>query len=63
MKKTVVIDHTHFDSKLSYLREIIEYRIKKEYTNDESSPFPVFEDIIEDDSSFSAFAKKNRLNK
>ena len=62
MKKTAQIDHTHFDSKLSYLREVIESRIKREYTNDESSPFPVFEDIIEDDSSFSAFAQKNKLN-
>jgi len=60
MKKAIVQNTAHFDSKLSFLREVIEYRLKDNYTND-IPVFPKFDTIASDDSLFSEFVRKNQL--
>jgi len=60
MKKALVKNTVHFDSKLSFLREVIEYRLKDNYTS-EIPVFPRFDTIVSDDSLFSEFVRKNRL--
>ncbi|PKV49130.1 ATPase family protein associated with various cellular activities (AAA) [Aquimarina sp. MAR_2010_214] len=60
MKQVLVQNTIHFNSKLSFLREVIEYRLKTEYTN-ESVVFPKFDDIVSDDSLFSIFVRKQQL--
>ncbi|RZS92494.1 ATPase family protein associated with various cellular activities (AAA) [Aquimarina brevivitae] len=62
MEKATEATQIHFDSKISYLREVIEYRLKKEYTNEEVEQ-PLFDSIIDDNSSFAKFAKKHNLSK
>lgn len=64
MKETAhinLINTSHYDQKFSYLREVIYYRLKKEFAN-EDSLFPVFEQVISDESEFSIFAKKYKLD-
>ena len=64
MKETAhinLIKTSHYDQKFSYLREVIYYRLKKEFAN-EDSLFPVFEQVISDESEFSIFAKKYKLD-
>lgn len=61
MTKTLIQNTAHFDSKLSYLREVIAYRLKDSYTN-EAPVFPRFHEIISDDSLFSEFARVKQLS-
>lgn len=61
MKKTVAHNTIHFDSKLSFLREVIEYRLKDNYTS-EVPVFPKFDTIVSDDSLFSTFVRKKQLS-
>lgn len=61
MKKVVTQNISHFNNKLSFLREVIVYRLKDQYTN-ESVDFPVFDTIASDDSLFSIFVRKNKLS-
>ncbi|MGY3794264.1 ATP-binding protein [Aquimarina sp. 433] len=61
MTKTLIQNTAHFDSKLSYLREVIAYRLKDSYTND-VPVFPRFHEIISDDSLFSEFARVKQLS-
>ncbi|GAA0727968.1 hypothetical protein GCM10009430_36650 [Aquimarina litoralis] len=61
MTKTLIQNTAHFDSKLSYLREVIAYRLKDSYTND-VPVFPRFDEIISDDSLFSEFARVKQLS-
>ncbi|WP_108802523.1 ATP-binding protein [Aquimarina sp. Aq107] len=61
MKKTLAQNAIHFDSKLSFLREVIEYRLKDNYTS-EIPVFPKFDNIVSDDSLFSIFVRKKQLS-
>ncbi|WP_405205941.1 ATP-binding protein [Aquimarina sp. LLG6339-5] len=61
MKNTLAQNTIHFDSKLSFLREVIEYRLKDNYTS-EIPVFPKFDDIVSDGSSFSIFVRKKQLS-
>lgn len=61
MKKAVAQNTIHFDSKLSFLREVIEYRLKDNYTS-EIPVFPKFDDIVSDDSLFSIFVRNKQLS-
>ncbi|WP_298547920.1 ATP-binding protein [uncultured Aquimarina sp.] len=61
MKNIVAQNTIHFDSKLSFLREVIEYRLKDNYTS-EIPVFPKFDDIVSDDSLFSVFVRKKELS-
>ena len=60
-EQTTLIQTSHFDEKFSYLKELIFYRLKKEFTNEEP-PFPIFNNIVNDDSEFSQFAKSHKLD-
>ncbi|MHA7059783.1 ATP-binding protein [Aquimarina sp. M1] len=61
MEKTLTQNTIHFDSKLSFLREVIEYRLKDNYTN-EIPVFPKFDHIVSDDSLFSIFVRSKKLS-
>ena len=61
MKKALAQNTIHFDSKLSFLREVIEYRLKDNYTS-EIPVFPKFDNIVSDDSLFSIFVRKKQLS-
>ncbi|WP_074405555.1 MULTISPECIES: ATP-binding protein [Aquimarina] len=52
---------THFNGKFSFLQEVIEYRLRYEYTSEEAV-FPVFDTMVADDSSFSQFVNKLDLS-
>lgn len=51
----------HFKGKFSFLQEVVEYRLRHEYTSEEAV-FPVFDDMTKDDSSFSQFVDKLNLS-
>ncbi|WP_299260763.1 ATP-binding protein [uncultured Aquimarina sp.] len=61
MKKALAQNTIHFDSKLSFLREVIEYRLKDNYTS-EIPVFPKFDTIVSDDSWFSRFVRRKQLS-
>ncbi|MDY8138077.1 ATP-binding protein [Aquimarina sp. 2201CG5-10] len=61
MKKVLEHNTTHYNSKLSFIREVIEYRLKASYTN-EVVNFPEFSNIVSDNSSFSLFVRKHELS-
>ncbi|MFD2565652.1 ATP-binding protein [Aquimarina rubra] len=61
MEKTLIQNTVHFNSKLSFLREVIEYRLKDNYTT-EIPIFPKFDHIVSDDSLFSIFVRKKELS-
>ncbi|WP_299441100.1 ATP-binding protein [uncultured Aquimarina sp.] len=61
MKKALAQNTIHFDSKLSFLREVIEYRLKDNYTS-EIPVFPKFDTIVSDNSLFSTFVRKKQLS-
>ncbi|SEM23045.1 ATPase family associated with various cellular activities (AAA) [Aquimarina amphilecti] len=61
MKKTLAQNTIHFDSKLSFLKEVIEYRLKDNYTN-EIPVFLKFDKIMSDDSLFSKFVREKELS-
>ncbi|MBW1297379.1 ATP-binding protein [Aquimarina litoralis] len=61
MTKILIQNTAHFDSKLSYLREVISYRLQDSYTSD-APIFPKFDEIVSDDSLFSEFARAKQLS-
>ncbi|MDH7444124.1 ATP-binding protein [Aquimarina sp. 2201CG14-23] len=61
MKHVLAQNTIHFNSKLSFLREVIEYRLKSEFGN-ESLVFPKYDNIVSDDSLFSIFVRKKQLS-
>ncbi|WP_378176236.1 ATP-binding protein [Aquimarina sp. SS2-1] len=61
MEKTLIQNTDHFNSKLSFLREVIEYRLKDNYTS-EIPVFPKFDHIVADDSLFSTFIRNKQMS-
>ncbi|CAL2082391.1 ATPase family protein associated with various cellular activities (AAA) [Tenacibaculum sp. 190524A05c] len=56
-----IANASHFDEKFSYLREVIDYRLKKEFSNEEPV-LPIFSSIASDNSEFSKFVRKHKLD-
>ncbi len=60
-EEPIVTNTSHFDEKFSYLREVIDYRLKKDFTN-QKPPFPIFNTIVDDSSEFSKFVNHHQLD-